>query len=84
MSNSFTGVETRNKRRVKASPEPVGKEVPDQNGDDSEKEIYNQQQMKKLKTETNSLSKNILLTSHNVHANESLQLLKIIASDNNE
>jgi len=84
MSNNFTGVETRNKRRVKASPEPVGKGVPDQNGDDPEKEIYKQMQMKKLKTENNSQSKNILLTSHNVHAKESLQLLKNFAADNDE
>ncbi len=76
MSNNFTeevgvGIETRNKRRIKPSYGAV-----DQNEDE------HSDPLKRLKTENNSRSKNIL--NNNVHANESLQLLKNVAANNDE
>ena len=97
MSNKSAGIETRNKRRQKASPEPLEKRQEEQPefkivncklSLEKDEEEGQPEQTKKLKTENNSESKNLLLFprngSHNIHAHESLQLLRTIASENSE
>jgi len=66
--------ETRNQSRLK-DPKNSGVDKPSLENTQDEP-------IKKLKTEKNSQSKNVLL--HNAHAHESLHLLRSIASENHE